>query len=290
MQITSEANVGAVTFLADGTLAGNCSDDTVRIWDAATGQLKRSVKRDKGPSELGAGTLLVGAGPAELKVWDLATGAMARRLTPPAGTRLRGGALGTNAVALATRPDKDSVDTIHLAGADGAVKHSLPAGIGGVSEIAISPDGATVVAASYDTDVRAWSVRNGELLAHVTDLPVAMFAMAFSPDGRWLAAAGADRVVHLFDVKTWKAVRTLRGQNEMIASLAFSADGRRMLTGGFNDITVKHPVEILLWDLADGSVAKRFPMPGRVGSVAFSPDGRLGAAALGQKTVPLLTL
>lgn len=290
--IQSEAPVGAVLFLSDGSLAGDCGDNQVRIWDAASGQLKRSVTREKGRGALaGRDVLAVVRESSEIKLWDLASGTVLRQQTALPNTRTRGVALSANRQVLAatTRPEGNhSDDTVHLFSASGALKHSAPAGIGGIAAMALSADGSMLAASSFDTDFRAWNARNGELLVRVTELPLATFALEFSPDGRWLAAAGADRLVRLYDTKSWKIARTLTGQNEMVSTLAFSPDGRRLLTGGFNDLTVKHPVQVLLWDVASGAVVRRFEMPRRVNSVAFAPDGRLGAAALGEKTVPLL--
>ena len=290
--ITSEAPVSSLLFLSDGSLAGNCADNTVRVWDLASGQVKRTVTREKGPSELAAkDTLLSVSAGNEVKVWDLATGSAVRQHAGPPKTAVQGAAISADRRTLALASEgKYSEDTVHLYAADGTLKHSAPAGIGGTATMALSADGALFASASYDTDMRAWNARNGELLVRVTELPLATFDMAFSPDSRWLAAGGADRMVHLFDTKTWKIARQLKGQNEMVSCLAFSPDGRRLLTGGFNDITVKHPVQILLWDLASGAVAKRFEMPRQVRSVAYAPDGKWAAATAGDKQVTLLAL
>ena len=136
--------------------------------------------------------------------------------------------------------------------------------------------------------MRVWSARNGELLRLIdNELSVAMFALAFTPDGKSLVTAGVDRTVYFWNTSTWKQERKLTGQPEMIASLAISADGRMLATGGFNDITNKHPVNILLWDVASGKELRRLPSPHQVSSVAFSPDGKWLAAASGDKTVRL---
>ncbi len=152
--------------------------------------------------------------------------------------------------------------------------------------MALSPDGGTLVAASYDTNVRAFSTRNGELLRLIEELPVTMFAIVFSPDGKFLATAGADRIVYLWDTKTWKLARKLTGQPEMIQSMDFSPDGRRILTGGFSDLTTQHPVQIILWDVVSGKALRTLPAPHAVRAVAFSPDGRVAASGC-QKEVSL---
>jgi WD40 repeat protein len=178
-------------------------------------------------------------------------------------------------------------EIMRLWDASGNPRFEVPGGIGGTSALAISPDGSILAAGSYDTNLRIWCTRNGELVKLIEDLPVAMFGLAFTPDGKNLAAAGVDRVVYIWDAKTWKLDRKLAGQQEMISVLAFSWDGKQLATGGFNDITNKHPTSILVWDAASGKVLKTLPSPHRVASVAFSPDGKLLAAVSGDKTVRL---
>src|SRR5437667_449038 len=129
-------------------------------------------------------------------------------------------------------------------------------GICGTSSLAFSPDGSVLAAGSWDTNLRAWNTRNGELLALIEELPVAMFGIAFSPDGKTLATAGVNRIVYLWDSKTWKLARKFVGQPEMISALAYSPDGRFLATGGFNDITQAHPVSILIWDVGTGKTVR----------------------------------
>ena len=294
--ISSESEVRTIAFSKDGTaVSGLCGDRKLRFWDVRSGSLKNATawREDERPIALPSGRGLLALGGKDgitLSEWD--GGGAARRIA--IGERRPSQIAIANdgqAMAGSTRVMGNGREEImRLWDAAGTERFTAPAGIGGTSALAISPDGSILVAGSWDTNVRAWSTRNGELLRLIEDLPVAMFSMAFTPDGKSLATAGVDRTVYLWDSKTWKLERKFTGQAEMISALAFSPDGKLLATGGFNDITVKHPVSILVWDLGTGKVLRTLPSPRQVSSVAFSPDGKLLAAASGDKAVRLWTV
>jgi uncharacterized protein with WD repeat len=112
-----------------------------------------------------------------------------------------------------------------------------------------------------------------------------MFAMVFSPDGRFFGSAGADRTIHVFETGNWKKVAALNGQPEMITALALSPQGRVLVAGGFDDVTVKNPTKVLVWDVPTRSILRTLPARHRVQSVAISPDARWVAVADAEKTV-----
>jgi Tol biopolymer transport system component len=245
-EIKSEAPVRLVAFTKDGTsVRGTCADGKVRVWNAGTGTLERT---------------------------DVAENAATRRLLSPDEVLLAASTRGAG---------NSSLDTVRVKETAGKERFAVPAGVGGISAMAFSPSGGTLVAASYDTDVRAWNTRNGELVRLIEEIPVSTFAMEFTPDGKYLATAGVDRIVYLWDAKTWKLARKLTGQPEMILSLDFSRDGRMLATGGFSELTSRNPVKILLWDVAPGRIARSLDAKQAVSSVAFSPDGKLLASTGG---------
>ena len=286
-KIASDANVSTLVFSADGALLrGLCQDGKLRSWDVGAGTIRQTIAFDEGdtaPVLSPAGLTTMGKD-GSLKSWDLASGKVAKRL-PSAGRhsrRVAGSADGS--VFLSTGGTEIKVRALE---ANGKERFVVPSGLGGLGAMAISPDGSSIVAASYDADMRAWNSRNGELLRLIDELPVAMFDLKFSPDGKWLAAAGADRIVYIYDAKSWKISRQLTGQPEMISALAFSADGSKLASGGFSELTQKRPVKVLIWDVKSGRTMRTFDASQRVASVVFSPDGQLAAVSTGTKVIDL---
>ena len=290
--IEGGAKVNSIAFTSGGeTIAGLCGDGKLRVWDARTGELKRTQALDKADKSLSltpAG--LSGVGPdGVVKFWNLQTGELANQSKPLA---YKGGGIGIapdrGKFASVRRVDPAGIDeAVHVWDAQGNESFTAASGFGGNSTMVFSPTGDALVAASYDTNVRVWQARGrgGELLKLIDELPVAMFDAAFSPDGKLLALAGADRIVYLYDAKTWTLSRKIAGQPEMIQSLAFSADGKLLVTGGFDVITVKHPVHVIVWDVESGKPIRTMTAPHAVDSVAFSADGKLGANVNGDQTV-----
>jgi len=96
--------------------------------------------------------------------------------------------------------------------------------------------------------------------------------LSFSPAGDLLATGSEDGTAKLWDLRSGRLVRTLRGHAGTVGSVAFARGGRTLATGGA-DGTVK------LWDAASGRLLRTLLDGGY--PVAFSPNGRLLAAASG---------
>jgi dipeptidyl aminopeptidase/acylaminoacyl peptidase len=177
-------------------------------------------------------------------IWDTTTG---KKLWQLAGH-------GSYVDDMAFAPDAQTL----VSAGDGMVLWDLKTGrkihrfaqVGRCWRIAMSPDGKTLAASTYD-NTYLFNMATGKL-THTLSNAFAT-TVAFSPDGRVLAA-GNDAAIVLWDAATARELIKLRGHTSRVNSVAFSPDSKRLASGS-DDTT------ILIWDvpaaLAAAAVAAR---------------------------------
>ena len=96
--------------------------------------------------------------------------------------------------------DLDSLETTY----------ALAESTNSVFSVAYSPDGARLLTAGRDAQIRTWDVAAGYALAAA--VPAHMYTinhLAFSPDGRYLASCSLDKSIKLWDAATLTLLRVL---------------------------------------------------------------------------------
>jgi hypothetical protein len=129
---------------------------------------------------------------------------------------------------------------------DPALRRVLNDRTGGVSAVAVAPDGTWLASGSSDGAVRIWDVATGQAR---TTLKMkrgrSVTAVAVAPDGTWLASGSSDGTVRIWDTATGQARATLKGHGGRVRSVAVAPDGTWLATGS-DDNTVR------IWDASSG--------------------------------------
>jgi DNA-binding beta-propeller fold protein YncE len=266
--------IESVAFSPDGQyLVSGSQDNSVRVWNARTGQGVSTFRGHAGKISSVAfspdGRLLAsGSDDTTLRIWNAGTGQRVHRLShrrwcwtghvgslafSPDGQRL---VSGSSDWALRMWNVQTGVRMFVLKGH----RHT-------VDSVAFSPNGQLLVSGGGDGTVRVWDSGTGQALLTLRANAQAVKGVAFSPDGQRIVSAGFDHTLKLWDVRTGQQILTLAGHTNWVYGVAFSPDGR-LLVSGSRDETVK------LWDVATGREILSLDADGWIFSVAFSPDGQ----------------
>ncbi len=127
-----------------------------------------------------------------------------------------------------------------------------------VTALTFSPDG-TRIAAGGDGRIWIYDVESGAQFAMLSDYTERIRALAFAPNNTLLASGSEDRTLRLWNTATASEVLTFAGDSNLVQALAASSpDG----------------VPLPSWDpRTERLLATSSENPGRVRSLAFSPDG-----------------
>ncbi|MCA9290831.1 MAG: hypothetical protein KDA25_06870, partial [Phycisphaerales bacterium] len=173
----------AATFDPTGAVAATCAwerDDAgsvfgvVWLWDPRTGDVLRRVR--------------VGVKPLS-----------AIRFTPDGAHLVVGSWDGLVHVL-----DADADETVPLSLPDEGIYNA-------VNDVAVSPDGHFVAAASKDRTTRVFDLATGDLVATLRGHLGYVEGVSFSPDGATLATSSIDATIALWTVGDWSRRTILRG-------------------------------------------------------------------------------
>jgi WD40 repeat protein len=143
-----------------------------------------------------------------------------------------------------------------------------------VNAVAFSPTGMQVASGASDGAVRVWDVTRPDSEPKILTRPAGAFvALSFSPNGRLLAAAGEDETIRLFDLESNQEILKINSFDGEAKKLFFTQDSRKLF--------VAHKKVATIWTVVKDKEVRTLlaEESGALSSVAFSPDGRLLAAA-----------
>jgi len=283
-QTGHQLQVQRVSFSPDGKiLASGSLDQTVKLWDVATGNLLRTLAGHTGEvlsvafSPDGK-SLASGGADKTIKFWDVATG-REQKLLVGHRTRVTSLAFSSDGKLLASGGQDSTVKVWEVT--SGRTLETLAGHLDKVTSLSFSPDNKTLASGSWDYTISLWHIGSGKKTRTLKGHSHEVLSVSFSPDGKWLVSGSQDNTLKLWDVASGKALKTLEAHSDAVFSVAFSPDGKTIASGS-EDSTIK------LWNAASGKALRTLKGHSRwVSSVTFSPNGRTLASGGADRIIRL---
>lgn len=134
-----------------------------------------------------------------------------------------------------------------------------------VTSLAFNHDGRYIISGSADGIVRVWATRTGYEFARVAHDGYVK-SVTFSRDGRYAISAGSDGIIHMWEASTKANLMLVNNISSDVTTNSFSNDSKYIALGNNYSAVVK--------EIATGFDVTEVDHNNRVGTVAFSPDGK----------------
>jgi serine/threonine protein kinase len=270
-----KGHIGPVTALAyteDGSSIATAGQDArLKLWNAASGNLVRTIELDDGPATALAMTgtrVLTGHASGQIVLWDIER---AEKIST-----FKRNEAEVWSLVFAGRPDRFAAashdwkvalwDTTNTS----APVQVLDAHDSAAQAVAFSSAQHAPLLASAGADkmVKLWNLDTFDRVRTYRGHKDFVTTLAFSPNGKWLASAGLDGSIRIWATGSSRLMRRLYGHRGRVGALAFSPSGETLVSAGADG-------QVRIWDVNRARTLRT--IVGHSGAVvnaaAYSPDG-----------------
>ena len=166
-----------------------------------------------------------------IEIWDAATGAQVGQPMEGHTDVVNSAAFSPDGKYIVSASDDNTI-RIWLAETGTQAVEPLQGHTDIVNSAVFSPDGKHIVSASDDNTIRIWEAKTGAqivepLQGHADDVNFA----AFSPDGKYIVSASDDNTIRIWDAKTGAQMgEPLQGHTLWVKYAVFSPDGKYIVS------------------------------------------------------------
>jgi RNA polymerase sigma factor (sigma-70 family) len=291
------AAIMACSFSREGRTAFTAADDnSVRIWDTATGKQQLEISTPKPgfvTSSPDGSTIYVASRTGTIESFDAKTGKR-KAAVKAFATALAGMALSEDGKKIIAAGRVVATDTGSVNIYDPVTfKEQRSFELTGkpCEQMALRPDGKSVAIAHENRSISIWDLSSGQQLSTWTGsgkrvsswvqnkpTPYEIGSLTLSANGRWLAFSDQEAGIHCVSLTAAKSVghaktdayyQSPAARYELSDALAFSPDGRTIAYSGSESST-----KIYLIDVRTREVRRTFTADNeQTRSLAWSPDG-----------------
>ena len=268
---------GAVTtfsFAADGTTFLSGSEDyTLKVWDAVSGQLKRTMGHSdcvESCQHSPDGSLILSACVNNMELWDAGSGKVCRTFKghqdrvycccfSPDSKRILS-ASDDRTMKLWCPDTGRLIQTVQVGVREGIENPPICC-------CCFSPDGKSFVAGLNDGKLKLWNATTCELTRTFDGHSRGITDCHFSPCGTRVLTASHDGTMKVWNAATGLLLKTLVGHSNIVWHAEYSPDGKTILSAS-PDKT------LMLWQESTGQLLRIFDCVEEVFTCSFSPDGK----------------
>ncbi len=176
------------------------------------------------------GRLLASAIENSVQVWDVATGGTLAHFAGQSDFTQHGLALSPDGAKIAFTVPHNFVEVWDLR--TGKRLAVYKGHCGPVTTIAFSPRSDRIASGSTDKTVKVWDANTGEEIRSLKGTQSVQAGLAFSPDGKNLLCSCPENSVRIWNLENGNESRLPGGHKSPVWSIAFNPSGTRVVTAG----------------------------------------------------------